>query len=306
MPATASLDPVMLMQLAAIAYDAKDFVRLSVDFHFMGRVKVVWGPEEAYHDVLGVPVPYSAAFIAQGPGEGEYTVVIRGTEANSLMSWVTEDFEVSPVPFSGFAANAPSNAMISKGTSNGLNDLINLGQPGNGIVDFLRAANPTTLYVTGHSLGGTLTPALFAYLNYELRGGVQVDDMAPCSFAGLTAGNGEFNDYFSGLFTSATRWRFYNTLDIAPILWEGTRADLEHLYELPGLNLPYEGAEALVLNGLLRDAKPGGYQQPSGGHPLAGTPDTSCTSWIKEALAQHHHSAYLKLVKDESQVALPV
>lgn len=300
MPETASLDPVMMMQLAAIAYDAKDLVRLSVDFHFMGKLKVVWGPEEAYHDVLGVPVPYSAAFIAQGPGEGEYTVVIRGTEANSLMSWITEDFEVTPVPFSRFAANAPPNAMISQGTSNGLNDLISLGQPGNGLVDFLTAADPTTLYVTGHSLGGTLTPALFAYLNYQLRGGVHVDNMAPCSFAGLTAGNREFNDYFNGLFTCPTPWRFYNTLDIAPILWEGTRADLEHLYESPNFKLPYEGAEAAVLDALLQAAQPTGYQQPGGGHPLTGTLDTSCTSWIKEALAQHHHSEYLKLVKHKS------
>jgi hypothetical protein len=295
----------MLMQLAAIAYDAKDFVRLSVDTHFMGRVKVVWGPEEAYH-VFGVPVPYSAAFIAHGPGEGQYTVVIRGTEANSLMSWVTEDFEVGPVPFSQFAANAPPNAMISKGTSNGLKDLLSLGQPGNGIVDFLSKVSPTTLYVTGHSLGGTLTPALFAYLNYRLRGGEHVDDMAPCSFAGLTAGNREFNDYFNGLFTCPTPWRFYNTLDIAPILWHGTRADLEQLYELPGLNLPYEGVEAWALDTLLRDAKPVGYEQPGGDYALAGTPDTSCTSWIKEALAQHHHGAYLTLVNREFQAAPPV
>ena len=284
-----SPDPCTMMSLASIAYSP--LFMISDQVKALGQ-EVVWGPAE-----LGL-IPYSAAFIAYDSVAQAYTVVIRGTDPLSWSSWKGEDFDLLPtVPFSQFTSLAPSGAVISAGTANGLRDLLKLqaGKPKTGILGFLQANPPPTLYVTGHSLGGTLTPALFAYLNAELYGGVCADNMAPCSFAGLTPGNAAFNSWFGGLFSSTAEWRFYNTLDFAPYCW-WSLADVQDVYT--PWNLAYGKPESDLLDPLFASSASVGFAQPAGGYALQGTFNESILdqTWVTQAIYQHHHTTYQALV----------
>ncbi|MFL5387024.1 MAG: lipase family protein [Longimicrobiaceae bacterium] len=282
---TPAPDPCTMMKLSSIAYSLLPLIPGEVKK--LGQ-EVVWGPAE-----LGL-IPSSAAYIAHDSGSGAYTVVIRGTDPASWSSWTGEDFDILPVqPFNQFVTNAPSGAMISAGTYDGLNDLLKLSYSGSGIAGFLQSKQPTLVYVTGHSLGGTLTPPLFAYLSAELPG----VDMAPCSFAGLTPGNADFNDYFTGLFNASGSWRYYNTLDFAPLCW-GSSSGVQNIYTEWGLT--YGKPESDLLDPLFQQAQTIPLEQPAlGGAPLQGTFDDSIIDkniWTAQALHQHHHQTYQTLV----------
>jgi hypothetical protein len=262
---------------------------------------VVWGPAELVDD-LGVS--YSRAYIAQrNDAEGEYAVVIRGTNPISWTSWTQEDFDIgTTVPFDtllpdSLASRVPDDARISQGTFNGMSDLIALQDPRSAktMEQFLLANAPRTLYVAGHSLGGTLTPPMYAYLHEVLRGRVGV--MRPLSFAGPTAGDSAFNTYLSGTIEPGWRWRVHNTLDIAPALW----------WSLPGVdsiyapyNLRWGTLEADWVRDKFNQADGLGYAQPAdGGVPLAGV---FCPTfldahlWAEQVMHQHHGSTYEAMI----------
>lgn len=259
-------------------------------------VQVVWGPAEI-GDGLGVS--YTRAFITRNPAGDEYTVVIRGTNPLSLLSWTLEDFDVSTgVPFSSVVSSAPAGAMISQGTYNGVAYLAELRDPATGqtIVQYLQQVQPPKLLVTGHSLGATLTPPMFAYLNQALYGGQYTENMAPFSFAGLSAGNAEFNTYFSGLFDSRLLWRFHNTLDIAPYMWSSLDS-LQNVYR--PFQLSWGLPEGDWLTRKFAEAAHVGYAQPAGGCALQGQFDGTGMAgrmWTAQAAHQHHGSTYQELV----------
>lgn len=285
--------PNTMITLASIAYD--DMGSIPAQVAAQTDLTVVWGPAQLTH---WDGIAYSAAYIAHRSDPDEYTVVIRGTDPESLSSWTGEDFDVSPTqPFDQFAANAPSDAAISQGTYNGLNDLLQLTDPntGKGILAYLQEVNPGYLYVTGHSLGGTLTPPMFAYLNYQLYGGGFVHNMAPFSFAGLTPGNAAFNSYYNGLFNPEFTWRFYNTLDFAPLCW-WSLTDVQNIYT--PWNLGYGFPESDLLDPVFKKAEGIGYAQPLGGYALSGVFDTGILyqTWATQAIHQHHHTTYQTLV----------
>lgn len=263
---------------------------------------LVWGPAQLSKEEES----YSRAFIVrrQVPAISldEYTVVIRGTNFKSWDSWMLEDFDVHKTePLSKLIAGAPDNARIAQGTYNGIHDLNNLTDPetGQSMVQFLMGAQPRTLYVTGHSLGGTLTPVYYAYLNAMIFGGGFGHPMALWSFAGLTPGDAGFNAYLQTLFNPEFPWRLYNTLDIAPDFF-GNREALNTIY--PGIHMDL-GEKALI-DALFLRAAGNGYEQPSfGGTPLTGQlQKETLFAWAEEAAYQHHATTYQLLV----QAAYPV
>ena len=192
--------PNTSIALCAIAYDSMSAIHGEVSSQT--GLRVVWGPAElkSWDDIS-----YSRAYIAGDIGTGEYFVVIRGTNFDSIVSWRKQDFDLATTqPFAALPGNppgVPADALIAQGSFNGMTDLLKLHDPRTGasMLQFLQTLQPRYLYVTGHSLGGTLTPTLFAYLNAMLYGAGPVTNMALWSFAGLTAGGTGFNAYFNSI-----------------------------------------------------------------------------------------------------------
>ena len=285
--------PRTMIRLCEISYDDTSSIPGAVQGL---DLTVVWGPAEL---VNSWGISYSLMYVAMRSQPNEYTVVIRGTDPDSWKTWHTEDFDVgSTEAFNQLAPNAPSDAHIAQGTYNGMMDLLKLADPitGQGVVDFLQDINPTYLYVTGHSLGGTLTPTMFAYLNDVLYGGGYVHNMALWTFAGLTPGDDGFNTYFNSLFSPQFQWRLHNTLDVAPFCWWSLES-LKTIYE--PYNLNWGWPEDDLFEDLFKKAEGIGYSQPIGDLALQGNFDHSIIDdhlWVAQFLHQHHTSTYKKLV----------
>lgn len=266
-------------------------------------LSVVWGPAECLSKITGIP--YSLMFVAAKASTGEYFVVIRGTDFLSLATWLLQDFDVAisqPLSkLSGAPSSIPTTARVSQGTFNGVSDLLDLHDPSTGqsLVSFLQQAKPRNVYVTGHSLGGTLTPPMFAYLNAVLYAGSSTSPMALWSFAGLTPGGTGFNQYFNSLIPNnrGFLWRIQNSLDIAPLMW-WSFTGVENIY---GSRLPWSFLECDPITDLFNDASKAniGYAQPQPGLLLTGTFDHSIIDanlWAAQALHQHHSGTYKGLV----------
>lgn len=285
--------PRTMVRFSAISYESMSDIPGAVQA--LGW-DVVWGPAE--HRSI-VDISYSLMYACRNRQTGEYAVVIRGTNFDSLRSWIFQDFDIgTTVPFVKLAPHSPSNALIAKGTFNGMLDLLSLLDPMTKLtlVAFLQQVRPARLYVTGHSLGGTLTPTMFAYLNDVIYGGGPAHAMGLWSFAGLTPGNAAFNSYLNGLFQGGYQWRIFNTLDVAPFCWWSAQ-DLEAIYQSHGLKLL--SAEKDLINDLFAMGASVGYAQPTVGQPLSGTFDSSIVDrylWLAQADHQHSSLTYRNLV----------
>ncbi|HLP53746.1 MAG TPA: hypothetical protein VK151_01905 [Fluviicola sp.] len=265
-------------------------------------LELVWGP--VYH---GIDWRFSDSlmYIALNAATQEYMVVIRGTNPYSLESWLREDFEIgTTMPFSAIVADAPETALISEATYNGISKLLALRSDGQSAAEYLKSVNPKFLYVTGHSLGGTLTPPMFAYLNYYLYGGGFVHNMACWSFAGLTSGDAGFASYFNTLFNPEFAWRIHNPLDIAPLCFPSDGLDaVKEIYASYGLELGLLDPIREVLDHLFAKADPHDYTQPVGDQVLEAVFYVNEQhNWPGQASYQHHTTTYIPLIAKQYPV----
>lgn len=299
---------------------------------------VVWGPVFKPSDgFLTQSLMYIVQVNNNTSAFPEYFVVIRGTNPISLTSWITEDLEVDkliplntlPVvdPQPGYPTSLSSlissDVTVSKAAFNGANDLINLADgSGQTALQFLQTVLTQTpgtyIYVTGHSLGGTLTPVMFAYLFFALGYTVSESagaNMAMWSFAGLTAGGNDFNDLIDTIYpgTAPYLWRIQNTLDVAPLLVgpSGNNASVPDsiLTIYPGITIDTLAEDVLAkifkkANSTSGANPPGEgfYLQPaSGSCPVTGAvqslpPSILIKPWAAQAAYQHHSSTYYQMV----------
>ncbi|MFN8396254.1 MAG: hypothetical protein U0176_16615 [Bacteroidia bacterium] len=256
---------------------------------------IVWGPAESIHNGISDSLMFVAIDTI-----GAYWVTIRGTNEDSIYSWLNEDVDIhNLVPFSNYVSAAPVDAAISQATANGLDLLLGLTDPDSGqtMLSFLSGLGGGLTFVTGHSLGGTLVPPLYAII-YDQVFGSSNTSLGYFSFAGLTSGNYVFADYFNTInpANGTTDMRVVNPLDIAPDCW-GDYILLTEIYDafgLPWSSVP-ESARAII-DGLFLSGALDLYVQPANPTVLPANFNGSDQDWISQAAYQHHISTYQALV----------
>lgn len=108
-----------------------------------------------------------------------------------------------------------------------------------------------------------------------------------------TAGNATFASFYTGLFKSS--YRYYNAIDIVPKAWADLLS-IKSLYSSPGPACPWELKDTIDLVSDWLNAIKVRYTQPNGtGESLPGVP-ASTSDFFAEALDQHDHNYYLKLL----------
>ncbi len=194
--------------------------------------KVVWGPHYTLADLNFAAS--NTMFVAQQQDDGGnplpvYVVAVAGTNANSLYDLLHEDLDIDSTEWK-LAGNGPSVLKVTTGDRDGLKNLLGMQWPFNDIRGFLASIQKpdVTLWFTGHSLGGALSPMLMLALmdphsaldtkKTQLSLWKQVNLLAT---AGPSIGNQAFVDYFRKLFSAsnATTTFVWNANDVVPHSW---------------------------------------------------------------------------------------
>ncbi len=265
--------------------------------------KVVWGPTVYTFDLA--ILQDNMMFVAQQISQPEnYIVAVRGTNGLAMMDWVEEDFRVwqkvdwkipSGVPHVG-------TPKISKATEDGIDALLNKMTPQSeklpgykiDISTFLKniaADKKVNITFTGHSLGGALAPTLALWFKQSQKIGSNWDPgnnaaVSTIPFAGATAGDGDFKNFFNGQFGSNCQ-RIHNTHDIVPHAWQTSDlAELPHLYSSAGIDMP----ESLKVVLEIVKLTVRGYEQVEVSFPFDFPIDKSKDSYMAQAGYQHVYS----------------
>lgn len=285
-------------------------VKKLTPFNPSGIWDCIWGPVQSSDESNLVFV--ASYTLAQGLPPTFAAVVTKGTDVDINSYWgileqIWEDLDVtlqSSLPW------APQNpALIANGTLDGLDTITKFTSNGKTLVQFLDsyltspANNIPLIVTTGHSLGGCLTTVLAPFLKNQLTH-VPNLQILPVTFAAPTAGNPAFADYFQSNFNYSVR--VANSLDVAPLAW-GNISDADDIYKSPcNITIPDFVYVAIVGCTYMMWFADVTYAQPNNGVlPLTG----SCsggTSWLDEALYQHHATTYTKLLGGTPIIAPPV
>jgi MFS family permease len=206
----------------------------------LGDWELVWGP--GLLQVVAGAVPANTMFVARHGHTGELFVSIAGTNPFSAYAWLAEDFDVAEVRAWGYG-DAPEGVATSRATLTGLRALQGMvpaaGVPGENrtLLEFLEEHfqsldSPVDITVSGHSLGGALSPTLALWLQ-DIQdewdpGGLAT--LSVYSYAGPSPGNAHFADYLEERFGERLQ-RIYNPLDVVTHAWKVAElAELKALY----------------------------------------------------------------------------
>jgi triacylglycerol lipase len=290
-------DSQVMMTLAAIAYaepkDIQSYLLPTTNppnaTH--GDWVLVWGPAVTAIDAGNL------MFISYNRSTNQYAIAVRGTYPYfglALFVDLYEDLDVSdPLPWQ--YPTIPG-AVVAGGTIDGLNDVVAFTADEvsfRAFVDSQIAPSGADIFVTGHSLGGALTTVLAPWLVYQLSQSNAKNAVMPYTYAAPTAGNATFASFYTGLFKSS--YRYYNTIDIVPKAW-AELLSIKTLYHSPGPACPWELKGTIDLIADWLSSIKVSYTQPNGaGESLPGVPSPT-SDFFAEALDQHDHNYYLKLL----------
>jgi Lipase (class 3) len=173
--------------------------------------QIVWGP--VTYTVPGSLYQDNLLYVVQQTGTSDYVIAIRGTNGINELDWLFEDFEVQntiPWPLSGTQNIFQTGCAVTESTSIAMNILLNnMEDPISQLtlVEYLKTVtnSQTNVCVTGHSLGGALTPTLALWLlENSSEWDISASSTVSCiSFAGPTAGNQLFAKYSMLMFEAA-------------------------------------------------------------------------------------------------------
>lgn len=181
---------------------------------YIGNWEVVWGPVVNSHK----DTARNGMFIARKASTDTFVVAIAGTDASSLYEWFFEDFDVIPVPWD---PGHKEKGHVSGGTMTGFLTLDLMFSGGRRAKEYLseqvRASKNAQIWVTGHSLGGALSPAYALFLHDRMKEWVpESNAVINClAVAGATPGDSTFNAYYKQQM-GATTTRVWNTRDLVP------------------------------------------------------------------------------------------
>jgi hypothetical protein len=221
----------------------------------IGEWNLVWGVQ--VFQAADSSVADNAMYVAQnGNDSSEFVVAISGTNPISAYGWIVEDAMLVPtVPWTYNSANSASTGKITKGTNTGLKVLLNtLTDDGLSLSEFLarqvaNQAKPLSITLTGHSLGGALSPVVaLALLDTQGIPVAEANGWDPDSTtsirvqpsAGPTPGNQTWRNYYDNALGTVTD-RLWNAIDMVPHAWQ-----LSMLAEIPTLYVPTIAESSLV------------------------------------------------------------
>ncbi|MDV3348259.1 lipase [Leptothoe sp. LEGE 181152] len=189
----------------------------------IGVWNLVWGPGIYADSFVGEEKSLNSMFIVVPESDpGQAVIAIAGTNGSSLMDWIVEDFNVKetvPWPY----GPSSGKAQISKGTYFGLDKLVNLESvdpTSNTSItaqQYLSNRPFKNIMVTGHSLGGALSPCYSLYLD-ETRSQWDLSESTIISClptAGPTPGDLSFSEYYDNRLSKTTH-RQWNLMDVVP------------------------------------------------------------------------------------------
>lgn len=218
----------------------------------------------------------NSAFVVQSQSQNRVVLAIAGTNPSSWFDWLAEDLVIVPgvtwnsaLPAWGTgskpaAPSSPDTPNITSGTFVGVKYVLELQDPKTQatLLSFLRGlklATAQTLTVTGHSLGGALSPTLALAL---------IDPQGPLTplpraqvltypTAGPTPGNVAFAQHFLEYLPASQGqhgWQVWNadvwnTYDLVPRAW-----GIDTLLVLPALyalSFEYDVADLTLLSGIV-------------------------------------------------------
>jgi hypothetical protein len=258
---------------------------------------LAWGPA-VYKFALAELDDNMMYVVRNDEDPAHLAIVVRGTNPPALLDWLVEDLDVVD-QVTWETGSPPDGAKISKAISEGLHILQTMTAAGpdgeTTLTGFL--AEQSTVHpalridVTGHSLGGALSPALALWLadtEAQWNESPTRARFAVYPLAGPTLGNAELAAYYDSRLGSATH-RMQSSCDVVPLFWNvETMATVADLY---GSTARASDAERLLLDGVRHLVADKGYTQIRATQtPLSGVVDGEVSSFAKQAGWQHHCS----------------
>ncbi|MEM7037164.1 MAG: hypothetical protein AAF570_09315 [Bacteroidota bacterium] len=209
-----------------------------------GEWKIVWGPALRNAQAKNWHLTDNAMYMVQSVKHpNQYCIGVSGTNPSSWNGWFIEDLKVSnsvqwPPQYLDLPAPTTDQGVITEGTAVGLEKLWNMTDPRTGetLMQFIQNriyGTEAEVCVTGHSLGGCLSPVLATAISDKLAQIRQQKPNAPniqlttLPSAGPTPGNVAFANHLAA---NVTYLALVNEYDVVPQAWNfpGMDALLHH------------------------------------------------------------------------------